>query len=71
MDKTYFGDRRETVRTQSEIITTPRGHRTGSVRFPIKVCGYPTISIRSPYGSDSKHQRKPEQEIVELLTHTS
>ena len=50
-----------------------RGHRTGSIRFPIKETqfGYPTISIRSPYGSDSKHRRKPEQEIVALLTQRS
>ena len=71
MDKNEFGGRRETARAQSEIIPTPRGRRTGSVRFPVKECGYPTISIRSSYGSDSKHRRKPGQEIVELLTHTS
>ena len=59
--KTY-GDRRE--RAQSEIIGTPRGHRTGSVLFSIKD-DFHTISMRS----DSKHRRKPEQEIFELLTH--
>ena len=61
---TSHGYRRETARAQSEIVGTPHGHRTGSLRFPLKVCGDPTISLRSPYGSDSEHRRKPEQEIV-------
>ena len=35
--------------TQAEIVGTPHGHRTGSVRFPLKACEYPTISIRFSY----------------------
>ena len=72
---TSQGYRRQTAKAKSEIVGTPYGHRTGSVRFQLKVCGDPTISLRSPYGPDSEHQRKPEQEIVrcqyELQTLTS
>ena len=60
---TSHGYRRETARAQSEIAGTPHGHRMGFFRFPLK-CGDPTISIRSPYGSDSEHRSKLEQEIV-------
>ena len=45
-DKKSYGDRRETARAQSEIEGTPDEHRTGSVRFPLQLCGYPTISVR-------------------------
>ena len=46
-----------------EIVRTPHGHRTGSVRFQLKVRGDPLTSLRSPNGSDSEHRRKLEQEI--------
>ena len=46
---TSHGYRRETARAQSEIVGTSHGHRTGSLRFPLKVCGDPTISLRPPY----------------------
>ena len=58
-----YGDRRDTVRAESQILETPQGHRTGSSRFLIKVCGYPTF-LRSPYGSDSERRRKPEPDII-------
>ena len=48
-DKQSCGDRKETARAQSEIEGTTHGHSTGSVRFPLKVSGYPTISVRFPY----------------------
>ena len=41
-----------------EIVKTPRGHRTGSVQFQLKVCGDPLIFLRSPNSSDSGHRRK-------------
>ena len=46
-----------------EIVRTPHGHRTGSVRFQLEVCRDPLISLRSPNSSDSGHRRKLEQEI--------
>ena len=57
---TSHGYRRETARAQLEIVGTPLGNRTDSLRFPLKVCGDPTISLRSPHGSDSEHRRKSE-----------
>ena len=30
---TSYGNRRETARAQSEIVGTPHGHRTDSIRF--------------------------------------
>ena len=39
----------ETARAQLEIVGTPHGHLTGSIRFPIKVYEYPTIAVRFPY----------------------
>ena len=47
--KTSYGDRKETARAESEIVGTPHRHCTGSIRFPLKVCGYPTIYIQFPY----------------------
>ena len=32
-----YGYNRETTRSQSEIVGTPHGHRTGPGRFPLKV----------------------------------
>ena len=54
---TSYGYRRETARAQSEIVGTLHGHRMGSLRFPLKVCEDPTISLRSPHGSDSEHTK--------------
>ena len=64
---TSHGYNRETARAQSEIVETPHGHRTGSLRFQLNLHEDPTISLRSPYGSDSEHRRKLEQEIVRCL----
>ena len=42
---TSHGYRRDTARAQSEIVGPPRGHRTGSLRFPLKV----VETLRFPY----------------------
>ena len=49
---------------QSEVMETPNGHGTGSVQFPLKVCGDPTVSVRAPYGFVSERQQKPEQDRI-------
>ena len=42
-------DRGETARAQPKSVGTPHAHCTGSVRFPLKECGYPMITVRIPY----------------------
>ena len=39
-----YGDLKDSDRYR----TVPHGHRTGSLRFPLKVCGdnFPTVSVR-------------------------
>ena len=58
-----YGDRRETARVQSEIVVTPHGHRTGSVQCQLKVCRYPTISVRYP--SDPRTALTEDVDIVQ------
>ena len=52
-----YGDRRETASDQSEIVGTPNRHRSGTVRFPLKVCGYPTISLRFQNVDESQSKK--------------
>ena len=61
-DNKSYVNRRENARVQSEIVGTSYGHRIGlctiytlSVRRP---CDFLTISLRSPYDSDSESQSK-------------
>ena len=42
---TSHGYRRDTARAQSENVGPPRGHRTGSLQFPLKV----VETLRFPY----------------------
>ena len=43
-----YGDHRETTKARLEVLGTPYGHRTDSVRSPLKVCGDPVTAVRSP-----------------------
>ena len=43
-----YGGRRETAKSQLEVKGTPYGHRTDSERSPLKACGDPATSVRSP-----------------------